>query len=212
MYWHIVRVRGVIMNSNSIDLYVYIIIALLPLSACMLVFQVNPYHALLLRGVLGAIAALVYAVLGAPDVALTEALVGTLLAITLYAVAVRSSLVMRLGVLENDSIDGEGDPEHLGELIADLRNIFGKRHMRVELVRYTNMKALQRALVEKDVHTTFAPQHLPEYNGHDRGTLVTATQYCTATRVQRLYDIMQAELSSSEIQLTYVSASEENHQ
>ena len=200
------------MNSNSIDLYVYIIIALLPLSACMLVFQVNPYHALLLRGVLGAVAALVYAVLAAPDVALTEALVGTLLAITLYAVAVRSSLVMRLGVLDKDSIDAQGDPEDLGKIVADLRSIFGKRHMRVELVRYTSMKALQRALMEKDVHTTFAPQSLPEYNGHDHGALVTATQYCTATRVQRLYDIMEAELTESEIKLTYVSASEEKHQ
>ena len=74
------------------DSYIYMITALLPLAAAMLVFQVSPYHALVIRGVLGAIAALVYTVLGAPDVALTEALVGTLLAITLYAVAVRSSM------------------------------------------------------------------------------------------------------------------------
>lgn len=211
MCWHIVLLLGEIMN-NSIDAYIYVIIALLPLSACMLVFQVNPYHALLLRGVLGAIAALVYAVLGAPDVALTEALVGTLLAITLYAVAVRSSLVMRLGVLEGDSIDAGSDSEHLGELVADLRNIFGKHHMRVEVVHYNNAKALQRALMDKDVHTTFAPQSLPEYSGQDHGALITATQYCTATRVQRLYEIMKAELSSSsEINLTYVSPTEEKH-
>jgi putative multicomponent Na+:H+ antiporter subunit B len=56
------------------DSYLYIIVALLPLTAGMLVTQVNPYHALILRGVLGAIAALVDAVLGAADVALTEAL------------------------------------------------------------------------------------------------------------------------------------------
>ncbi len=201
------------MNSN--DLYIYIIIALLPLSACMLVFQVNPYHALLLRGVLGAIAALVYALLGAPDVALTEALVGTLLAITLYAVAVRSSLVMRLGVLEGDS-GAKGHSDHLGELVAELRNVFGKHHMRVELVEYTNIKALQQALMDKDIHTTFAPEFLSEYslseyNGQDRGALVTATQYCTTTRVKRLYEIMEAELSSSEIKLNYVSANEEKH-
>ena len=196
---------------NNIDIYVYVIIALLPLSACMLVFQANPYHALLLRGVLGAVAALVYAVLGAPDVALTEALVGTLLAITLYAVAVRSSLVMRLGVLESDSIDAKGHSEHLRELMADLRNIFGKRHMRVELVEYTNMKALQRALMDKDIHAIFAPQPLSEYNGQEYGVLATATQYCTTTRIQRLYDIMETELSSSEIKLAYVSVTEENH-
>ncbi len=79
------------------DHYIDIIIGLLPLTALMLVFQVDPYHALVIRAILGAVAALVYAVLGAADVALTEALVGTMLAVTLYVVAVRSSLVMRLG-------------------------------------------------------------------------------------------------------------------
>ncbi|NJL02032.1 MAG: DUF4040 domain-containing protein, partial [Spirulinaceae cyanobacterium SM2_1_0] len=82
-----------------LDGEIAIIVALLPLAAAMVVFQTNPYYALVVRGILGAIAALVYAVLGAADVALTEALVGTMLAITLYAVAVRSSLVMRLGVV-----------------------------------------------------------------------------------------------------------------
>ncbi|WP_448573253.1 DUF4040 domain-containing protein [Trichothermofontia sp.] len=81
------------------DLALYAIVALLPLSALMVVVQVNPYHALVIRGILGAVAALVYALLGAADVALTEALVGTMLAITLYAVAVRSSLLMRLGIV-----------------------------------------------------------------------------------------------------------------
>ncbi len=83
------------------DHYIDIIIGLLPLTALMLVFQVDPYHALVIRAILGAVAALVYAVLGAADVALTEALVGTMLAVTLYVVAVRSSLVMRLGFVED---------------------------------------------------------------------------------------------------------------
>jgi len=81
------------------DSYIYIITFLLPISALMLVLEVNPYHALILRGILGAVAVLVYTILGAADVALTEALVGTLLSTMLCAVAVRSSLVFRLGVL-----------------------------------------------------------------------------------------------------------------
>ncbi|WP_448563778.1 DUF4040 domain-containing protein [Trichothermofontia sp.] len=85
---------------SETDITLYAIVALLPLSAGMVVVQVNPYHALVIRGILGAIAALVYALLGAADVALTEALVGTMLAITLYAVAVRSSLLMRLGIVQ----------------------------------------------------------------------------------------------------------------
>ena len=82
------------------DIYIYAIIALLPLSALVSVLQVNPYNALVIRAILGAVAALVYAILGAADVALTEALVGTMLAVALYVVAVRSSLVMRLGIVK----------------------------------------------------------------------------------------------------------------
>ncbi|MEO1003338.1 MAG: hydrogenase subunit MbhD domain-containing protein [Cyanobacteria bacterium J06638_7] len=73
------------------------ITALLPLTAILVVLQSNPYQTLVMRGILGAVAALIYALLGAADVALTEALVGTLLSTTLYAVALRSSMVLRLG-------------------------------------------------------------------------------------------------------------------
>lgn len=120
------------------DSYVYVITALLPLAASILIVQVNPYRALVIRGILGAVAALVYTVLGAADVALTEALVGTLLAISLYAVAVRSSLVLRLGVLKEEAIAKEdvanvAQSTHFKQLIDELRTIFSKRHMRVNL-------------------------------------------------------------------------------
>jgi putative multicomponent Na+:H+ antiporter subunit B len=80
------------------------ITALLPLTAILLVAQGNPYQTLVLRGILGAVAALVYALLGAADVALTEALVGTLLSTTLYAVALRSSMVLRLGCIDPQEV------------------------------------------------------------------------------------------------------------
>ncbi|MCP9820774.1 DUF4040 domain-containing protein [Synechococcus sp. Cruz-9H2] len=72
------------------------ITALLPLTSILLVSQANPYQTLVLRGILGSVATLLYALLGAPDVAITEALVGTLLSTTLYAVALRSSMALRL--------------------------------------------------------------------------------------------------------------------
>jgi len=140
------------MNDN-LDIYLYIIIALLPLTGCLVIFQVNPYHALALRGILGAIAALVYAVLGAADVALTEALMGTLLAITLYAVAVRSSLVLRVGVLADAAHHLQDEPNFI-ELTNDLRKVLDQRHMRLELVPYNDLQALQRALTEKEIHAT----------------------------------------------------------
>jgi len=210
------------------DSYIYVITALLPLSALMLILQSNPYHALVIQGIVGAVAALVFAVLGAADVALTQALMGTLLAITLYAIAVRSSLVMRLGVLEDGAIvqsalpkaietDDESLPDgkafsvaslqecdHFGQLMDDMRSIFSKHYMRLEVVPYTNRQALQRALMDKEVHATCARRE------HDNQDLVATEDeqqpYHTTTRVQRLYDIMRTELSSPATSLTYVNA------
>ncbi|PSM49763.1 hypothetical protein C7Y66_07250 [Chroococcidiopsis sp. CCALA 051] len=190
------------------DSYIYVLVALLPLSAAMVVFQVNPYHALVIRGILGAVAAMVYAVLGAADVSLTEALVGTMLAITLYAVAVRSSMVMRLGVLAEGAIatDSEGD-RHFGQLLDDLRAILGKRHMRLELVTYKDQQDLHQALMEKEVHATCTRPEDIDFTTPD----AEKQPYHTVTRVQRIYDIIQAELSSPATSLTYVSIPEEKH-
>jgi len=195
------------MNDNS---YIYVLVALLPLAAGMLVFQVNPYHALLLRGVLGAIAALVYTILGAGDVGLTEALMGTLLAITLYAVTVRSSLVLRLGVIEggieNDAVSDEKSAGHFKQVIDDIRAVFKKRHMRLEVVPYATPQALERALMEKEVHAVCSPQEQLEQSGE-------VQPYNTVIRVRRVYDIMQTELASPRTTLTYVNTPdvEEKH-
>lgn len=185
-----------------IDSYVYVIVALLPLAALMLVFQVNPYHALAIRAILGAVAALVYAVLGAADVALTEALVGTMLSITLYAIAVRSSLVMRLGIIKENEAETQRD---LGELIAALKKIINHHHLRLELVEYPSSQALEQALIAKEVHAICTKPKPLELNGN-----------CTshiATRVRRLLEIMQTELSSPGTTLAYVSVQnmEEKH-
>ncbi|HEY9649082.1 MAG TPA: DUF4040 domain-containing protein [Coleofasciculaceae cyanobacterium] len=187
------------------DSYIYVITALMPLSSLMLLLQTNPYHALVIQGISGAVATLVFAVLGAADVALTQALMGTLLAITLYAIAVRSSLVMRLGVLEDGASETD-DKSHLGQLMDDLRTIFHKHYMRVEVVPYTNTQALHRALIEKEVHATCARR---EY-AHQSFLASEDEQepYHTTTRVRRLYEIMQAELSSPATSLTYVNASD----
>jgi len=165
------------------DLSLYIILALLPLSALMLVLQVNPYHALVIRGVLGAIAATVEAVLGAADVALTEALVGTMLSVTLSAIAVRSSLVLRVGVIENESIETS--------LMNNLRSILSKHYLRLELVNYTNTEALYQALSDKEVHGAC-------FRGLDN-----EKPYNLKIRIQRIYDIIQSELSAPGIFLNY---------
>ncbi|MEL6163497.1 MAG: DUF4040 domain-containing protein [Cyanobacteria bacterium J06628_3] len=178
--------------SDNLDIYLLIIVALLPLTSFLVVFQVNPYHALALRGILGAIAALVYAVLGAADVALTEALMGTLLAITLYAVAVRSSLVLRVGMLADAAHHLEQEPAFIS-LTADIRKVLNKRHMRLELVAYNDIHALQRALSEKEIHAT-CTHHLD-----------AEVPLRTTIRVQRVYDIMINELKSPQTVLSYAT-------
>jgi putative multicomponent Na+:H+ antiporter subunit B len=175
------------------DTYLYLIIALLPLTAGMLVTQTNPYHALILRGVLGAVAAMVDAVLGAADVALTEALMGTMLSITLYAIAVRSSLVLRLGVIEDQIIEKNQD-SNFQQLITDFRSIFNKHYLRLELVPYPTEETLQQALVEKEIHATCAPLEK---------VVETAETYQTVIRVQRIYNIIESELLSPKTTLKY---------
>ena len=76
------------------------IVAFLPLTAFFTVVQTQPYFALLSRGIMGVVAVMMYAVMGAADVALTEALVGTLLTVILFAIAVRSALTIRVGIIE----------------------------------------------------------------------------------------------------------------
>ncbi len=177
------------------DSYIYIITALLPLAACMLVLQNNPYDALVIRGILGAVAAMLYAIFGAADVALTEALVGTMLSIMLYAVAIRSSLVMRLGVLKGELKTENNQP--FEQVLDEFRRIFGKRYMRLEVIPYIDRQELDQALLEKEIHAICTPQSEQE----------AKPLYETIIRLPRLYEIVQNEISSSVINLTSISAS-----
>ncbi|MEL6138220.1 MAG: DUF4040 domain-containing protein [Cyanobacteria bacterium J06628_6] len=169
-------------NLADADISGVTIALLLPLTAGMLVAQVNPYHALVVRGILGAVAALVYAFFGAADVALTEALVGTMLSITLYAIAVRSSMSMRLGVLAEDSL-----PQ---ETAMALRRVLHSHHMRLELVEYDCAIALKTALERKSVHSIFLPPHTLQ------------------TRVRRLHEILQS-VDDETFTLTYAPTAPE---
>ncbi|MEL6554923.1 MAG: hydrogenase subunit MbhD domain-containing protein [Cyanobacteria bacterium J06621_11] len=199
---------------TNVDSYMIAITALLPLMAVLLVLQVNPYQALVIRGILGAIAALVYALYGAADVALTEALVGTMLSITLYAVAVRSSMIVRIGVIENALLDNTVDKvkgaavagesvemdavesaaaesapidRSLVTQVSALERAFSEYCVRVEYQSYADQAALSNALCEKEIHVACESSNL------------------LSVRVQRLYDILQANsLLLPDTKLTYV--------
>lgn len=174
-----------------IDQYTYPIVALLPLSALVLVLQKNPYQALVVRAIIGAVAALVYVILGGADVALTEALVGTMLAVTLYIIAVRSSLVMRLGIAV-ESGQSEG---YLIEIFNPLQHIIGKYHLRLELTNYSNHHELETALLNKEIHATCTRSE----------NLATGSKtYHTNVRVHRLFEIMEADIATLDTTLNYL--------
>ncbi|MEM7756631.1 MAG: DUF4040 domain-containing protein [Cyanobacteria bacterium P01_A01_bin.40] len=194
-----------------IDNYTYVIVALLPLASLMLVFQSNPYQALVVRAILGAVAALVYAVLGGADVALTEALVGTMLAITLYVVAVRSSLVMRLGILQEMETETEN---YFPELITSLRKVAQQHYLRLEIIKYQDLNALEQALVSKEVHATCTKHQANSLVDQDDLLPTNVGQiFNTVVRVRRLFEILQQELVFPETSLEYASRShkEEKH-
>lgn len=193
-----------------IDNSTYVIVALLPLASLMLLFQTNPYQALVVRAILGAVAALVYAVLGGADVALTEALVGTMLAITLYVVAVRSSLVMRIGILQEMTTETEN---YFAELIASLRKVAQKHYLRLEVVEYQDLNALKQALIAKEIHATCTKQIVIAPTEADLMPTNVEQIYNTVVRVRRLFDILQQELAFPETSLEYASISykEEKH-
>ncbi len=151
------------------EFYIVPIVFLLPLSAVMVVMQTNPYTALVMRGILGAVSALVYALLGAADVSLTDALVGTMLSITLYAIAVRSSLSMRIGAIKLD----KNDP-----LLVPIAKSLSKYFMRLEIVEFPDGDHLNSALEKGEIHCKF--------DRHE-------TEGCKLLiRVPRLYEILTA--------------------
>jgi putative multicomponent Na+:H+ antiporter subunit B len=187
------------LSDSYLDSYIYAITALLPRTATMVVLQKNPYHALVMRGILGAISALTYAMLGAADVAITEALVGTLLAIMLYAVAVRSSLVFRLGILQETREQLDSPPLDLVEnasafndLLEGLRSVFAQHHMRVELLSYADRSQLQQALLAKEVHgICVSLDPLPRSAAN-----LPIEQHQLKIRLRHIYNILNSELVS----------------
>ena len=212
-----------------IDKYIYVIVALLPLTSAILLFETNPYNALILRGILGGVAALVYAVLGAADVALTEALVGTMLAVTLYVIAVRSSLVMRLGIVkEKLNVNAELElinttrsqeiPEKDNSTSSDqvTSNKLENQSDNYQEELLTNLKKvikkyhLRLELVEY-ANSQALEQALIEKEVHAISSKVTELDnkpsYLTKIRIHRLFEILQTELTSPETSLKYINLS-----
>ncbi len=78
---------------------------ILPFLGILLIRSKSPTQALIYRSFLGSIAALIYSLVGAPDVALTEVLVGTLLSTLIYIVSIRGCYSLVILIKKEESIN-----------------------------------------------------------------------------------------------------------
>ncbi len=92
---------------------------LLPIIGILLIRNQSPIQGLIYRSFLGSTAALIYSLLGAPDVALTEVLVGTLLSTLLYIIAIKGCYSVII-LVENDSVLNHSLENDLHLLFSEL--------------------------------------------------------------------------------------------
>ena len=97
---------------------------ILPVLGVLLIKTESPIRGLIYRSFLGSIAALIYAAVGAPDVALTEVLVGTLLSAILYIITIRACYTVLIIYPENFEIS---------EVVcSQITELFNELHLQVK--------------------------------------------------------------------------------
>ena len=92
---------------------------ILPVLGLLLIKTESPIRGLIYRSFLGSIAALIYAAVGAPDVALTEVLVGTLLSAILYIITIRACYTVLI-VVPEDLIISDQISQQVSEMFNEL--------------------------------------------------------------------------------------------
>ena len=109
------------------ELLLFPIELILPVLGLLLIRTQSPIRGLIYRSFLGSIAALIYATVGAPDVALTEVLVGTLLSAILYIITIRACYTVLIVVPENFIISDQ--------LCQQVSEIFNELHLQVKYLK-----------------------------------------------------------------------------
>ena len=100
---------------------------ILPVLGLLLIKTESPIRGLIYRSFLGSIAALIYAAVGAPDVALTEVLVGTLLSAILYIITIRACYTVLIVVPEKFMISDQ--------ISQQVSEIFNELHLQVKYLK-----------------------------------------------------------------------------
>lgn len=133
---------------------------LLPILGILLIQSESPINSLIYRSFLGSIAALIYALVGAPDVALTEVMVGTLLSSLIYIVTIRACYSIVI-VFDKDSPINS-------ELKACLKTVFAELHLKI---------VYQEESFQADVEKNFQFLHTSRLSGSPHLLICGSTLY-----------------------------------
>ena len=136
---------------------------LLPVLGILLIRSSSPINSLIYRSFLGSIAALIFALVGAPDVALTEVMVGTLLSSLLYIVTIRSCYSVIVIVDKNDP------PSTINKKY--FKDIFDELHLNV---------IYQDEIFSSDIDQNFDLLSSSKSSGSPHALLIDKTMYIEA--------------------------------
>ena len=109
------------------ELLLFPIELILPVLGLLLIRTESPIRGLIYRSFLGSIAALIYASVGAPDVALTEVLVGTLLSAILYIITIRACYTVLIVVPEDFTVSDQ--------IRKQISEVFNELHLQVKYLK-----------------------------------------------------------------------------
>ena len=165
---------------------------LLPVLGILLIRSLSPINSLIYRSFLGSIAALIYALVGAPDVALTEVMVGTLLSSLLYIVTIRSCYSVIVIFNKNDPPSSNNK--------AYLKSVFDELHLNV---------VYQDEMFTSDTIQNFQFLSSSKSSGSPHAILMNETIYIEAESL--LIDVQQiVNLNSSSTNLIFSGISAES--
>ena len=100
---------------------------ILPVLGILLIRTESPIRGLIYRSFLGSIAALIYASVGAPDVALTEVLVGTLLSAILYIITIRACYTVLIVIPKDFNLSES--------MSCQIKELFNELHLQVKYLK-----------------------------------------------------------------------------
>lgn len=118
-----------IFNADTLTI---IFLAFLVICAVIIVFTEKLISAVIYMGVFSAIAAFVFLLLGAPDVALAEAVIGCTLATVIYLVAIKKFRIYTVYCYEND--DDKDCQKNLEKVIEKLEEYLKSKELQLNIV------------------------------------------------------------------------------